>query len=91
MAVEEKIVFDVLPESPLILGDDDSVADKYEVAQLVQPLQQESPQKYPKKYHSRQRRQADNPYVRKSYKSDFYGKAPAPYYLPVQPQYHYQR
>ncbi|XP_030558712.1 uncharacterized protein LOC115761187 isoform X2 [Drosophila novamexicana] len=91
VAVEEKIVFDVLPESPLILGDDDSVADKYEVAQLVQPLQQESPQKYPKKYHSRQRRQADNPYVRKSYKSDFYGKAPAPYYLPVQPQYHYQR
>ncbi|XP_064550561.1 uncharacterized protein hdly isoform X2 [Drosophila montana] len=92
VAVEEKIVFDVLPETPLILGDDDSVADKYEVAQLVQPLKQESLQKYPKKYHSRQRRQADNPYVRKAYKNEYYGKAaPAPYYLPIQPQYHYQR
>lgn len=34
---QKKIRFDVLPESPIVLTDDDSGVDKFEVAPLLRP------------------------------------------------------
>ncbi|KAH8358944.1 hypothetical protein KR093_003432 [Drosophila rubida] len=67
---QEKILFDVLPETPIFAGDgddDDSGADTFVVAPLLEPSKSEALQKFPKKYHSRQRRQAVY-----SYKNSYY-------------------
>ncbi|XP_034113284.2 uncharacterized protein LOC117573894 isoform X2 [Drosophila albomicans] len=88
----EKIRFDVLPETPIFVDDaDDSGADNFEAASLLEPSKQETLQKYPKKYHSRQRRQAyyynRNHYYVQPYQ---YPPSPAPYYLPVATPNQYQ-
>ncbi|KAM8707034.1 hypothetical protein ACLKA7_011184 [Drosophila subpalustris] len=103
---QEKILFDVLPETPIFVGDadDDSAAYNFEAASLLEPLKKEETQpKYPKKYHSRQRRQVyfhpAHQYVQ--YKSTYHvpqqqlsyrqHSAPGPYYLPVEPPRQYER
>ncbi|XP_060646657.1 uncharacterized protein LOC132784810 isoform X2 [Drosophila nasuta] len=88
----EKIRFDVLPETPIFVDDaDDSGADNFEAASLLEPSKQETLQKYPKKYHSRQRRQVyyynRNHYYVQPYQ---YAPSPAPYYLPVATPNQYQ-
>ncbi|XP_030238688.1 uncharacterized protein LOC108657872 isoform X1 [Drosophila navojoa] len=93
---EEKIIFDVLPETPLILSDDDDKSKQ----RTEEPTKEASQHKYPKKYHSRHRRHAYNQNVRHLYRNDLYAAQPEPvyyhsvparHYLPIQPvqYYHY--
>ncbi|XP_051863102.1 uncharacterized protein LOC117573894 isoform X7 [Drosophila albomicans] len=57
--LKRMVRFDVLPETPIFVdGADDFGADNFEAGSLLEPSKQETLQKYPKKYHSRQRRQA---------------------------------
>ncbi|XP_041565023.1 uncharacterized protein LOC108140579 isoform X2 [Drosophila elegans] len=55
----EKILFDVLPDKPIVLSDDLKTlpVSKIEAAQLAEPIKLG---KLPKKYHSRQRRDLQN-------------------------------
>ncbi|SPP87758.1 Hypothetical predicted protein [Drosophila guanche] len=94
---EEKIYFDVLPEKPIVLNDDLAampVKQLDEALQLVKPTKEEWLRKIgPKKYHSRQRREAYAPWGPSNYYQTpsqsvyFQHPAPAPsyYYLPAQP------
>ncbi|XP_043065177.1 uncharacterized protein LOC108098618 isoform X2 [Drosophila ficusphila] len=65
---DDKILFDILPDKPIVLSDDLKALPKsnVEAAQLAEPikepLKEEWLGKYPKKVHSRQRRQAQNAY-----------------------------
>ncbi|XP_070143068.1 uncharacterized protein hdly isoform X2 [Drosophila kikkawai] len=54
----EKILFDVLPDKPIVLKDDLEAApvSNLEATQLVTPVKEQLLRKLPKKYHSRQRR-----------------------------------
>ncbi|XP_023171363.1 uncharacterized protein LOC111599808 isoform X1 [Drosophila hydei] len=85
--VEEKILFDVLPETPLILSDADNTK--------LEPKKEATLHKYPKKYHSRHRRHAYNQLYRNDlYAAQqplYYRPVPAPHYLPIQPLQQYQR
>ncbi|XP_001358614.4 uncharacterized protein hdly isoform X2 [Drosophila pseudoobscura] len=93
---EEKIVFDVLPDKPIVLNDDLEAAPKKnleEAAELVKPTKEEWLRKSHKKYHSRQRRQTYTPCSHSSYYQTpshaVYFQPPAPpspyYYLPAKP------
>ncbi|XP_020799423.1 uncharacterized protein LOC110177175 isoform X2 [Drosophila serrata] len=54
----EKILFDVLPDKPIVLKDDLEAVpvSNLEATQLVTPVKEQWLRKLPKKYHSRQRR-----------------------------------
>ncbi|XP_017848924.1 uncharacterized protein LOC108604131 isoform X2 [Drosophila busckii] len=75
------VLFDVLPETPIITSEDNSDVKQFEVAELMQPTKHEQTQKYPKKYHSRQRRQL-NPYYT-SYRQPYYVPQPVHYQYTV--------
>ncbi|XP_032586111.1 uncharacterized protein LOC6575411 isoform X1 [Drosophila mojavensis] len=92
---EEKILFDVLPETPLILSDDDDKSKQ----RTEEPTKEASLHKYPKKYHRRHRRHAYNQNVRQLYRNDlyapqpepvYYHSVPAPHYLPIRPVQYYR-
>jgi len=93
----------VLPETPIFDGaeDFDSNVNDFEATSLMEPTKEETLQKYPKKYHSRQRRQVYYTPARQYYKNTYYvpqqqlqyriHSEPGPYYLPVEQPRQYQR
>ncbi|EDW51638.1 uncharacterized protein LOC6620082 isoform X1 [Drosophila sechellia] len=62
--MEDQILFDILPDKPIVLEEDLKALpqSKVEAAQLAEPIKEEWLAKHPKKYHSRQRRQAHGSY-----------------------------
>ncbi|KRK02978.1 uncharacterized protein Dyak_GE25698, isoform C [Drosophila yakuba] len=61
---EDQILFDILPDKPIVLEEDLKALppSKVEAAQLAEPIKEEWLAKYPKKYHSRQRREVPRNY-----------------------------
>ncbi|XP_039491315.1 uncharacterized protein LOC120451570 isoform X2 [Drosophila santomea] len=61
---EDQILFDILPDKPIVLEEDLKALppSKVEAAQLAEPIKEEWLAKYPKKYHSRQRRDVPRNY-----------------------------
>ncbi|XP_043654611.1 uncharacterized protein LOC122620974 isoform X2 [Drosophila teissieri] len=61
---EDQILFDILPDKPIVLEEDLKALppSKVEAAQLAEPIKEEWLAKHPKKYHSRQRREVPESY-----------------------------
>ncbi|XP_034485467.1 uncharacterized protein LOC117790228 isoform X2 [Drosophila innubila] len=91
---QEKILFDVLPEKPIFIGDADDDADVYnfKASSLLEPTKEETLPKYPKKYHSRQRRQTWGYSYAPQQQLQYHPQSgPGRYYLPAEPARNYQR
>ncbi|XP_050744346.1 uncharacterized protein LOC108031607 isoform X4 [Drosophila biarmipes] len=81
----DQILFDILPDKPIVLEEDlkAPLVNPIEVAELAEPVKKEAAGKHPKKYHSRQRRQAYLPTYPNEYVLQYYYSTPQKQNVPA--------
>lgn len=80
---QKKIRFDVLPESPIVIADDDSGVDKFEVSPLLQPKSRVA-----RDVQQRPKRRINEVYTGNNYvPQNNYNVYSKPYYANSQPHY----